>query len=347
MNKEIFDGVLLMTQILILIALVVYIIKTWRLSSATQAAADVFALSLQVMKEARDQEIAPYVVVYFDIPHGEQILFLVVKNIGKSTARDVKLQFNPKLIGNSGEDLSELPLIKDGIVALPPNHELKMFIDSTNAFFFEKSDRPLRYVVTVSFYGGLKDAERVSEQVLDLTSYKRLSKITQRGSHELSNDVEKISASIERISKELSTLNDNLSGGVHLRNPITSASLQTEKDSWQQVVTSRLLEFKNLWSTLYGGNREKLLQPFLGKLKNRLSHITDQLLVTTSLCPPSTGDELKNTLLDIVAKLVDLNSFRMDPNDAKSVAEFNSNGDKILNSIEEVVAKIKTTTQEK
>lgn len=177
--------------------------------------------------------------------------------------------------------------------------------------------------------------------MLDLTALKRLSKIAQRSPQDLVRLAEKIAQSVDQIHKEFSTLNDNLSGGIQLSNPITSAALQTEDNSWQQVVTSRLLEFKHLWSTLYGGNHDKLLQPFLGKLKNRLNHITDQLLVTTSLCPPATGEELKNSLLDIVAKLADLNSIHISPTDTRSVAEFNTSGDKILSIIEDVVTKTK------
>ena len=55
-SKEILEIAIPITQILILIILIIYVIKTWRISSASQAAAEVFALSLQVMKEARDQE---------------------------------------------------------------------------------------------------------------------------------------------------------------------------------------------------------------------------------------------------------------------------------------------------
>ena len=344
-SKEILEIVIPITQILILAILIIYVIKTWRISSATQAAAEVFALSLQVMKEARDQEIAPYVVVYFDIAYEEKIIYLVVKNIGKSTARDIRIQFRPKLIGNSGEDISEFPIIKNGIASLSPNHEIKTFVDSTTAFFFERNDQPLTYEVKISFYGGLKDTQRVTEQVLDLTADKRLSNITQRSGHDLINEVEKISQNIERISKELSVLNDNLAGGVQLRNAITPASLQTGDDSWQNVVVTRLLEFNNLWSSLYGGKREKLLQPFLGKIKNRLSYITDQLLVTTSLSPPDADEELKNQVLDIVAKMADLNSIRVYLDDAKTVSAFNVSGDKILSMIEELVGKIKTNTQ--
>jgi hypothetical protein len=344
-NKEILEIVVLITQILILLILIIYVIKTWRMSSTTQAAAEVFALSLQVMKEARDQEIAPYVVVYFDIMNEEKIIYLVVKNIGKSTARDVRIQFKPKLIGDSGEDMSELPIIKNGIASLSPNHEIRIFVDSTTAFFFERKDQPLTHEVKISFYGGLKDTQRVTEQVIDLTADKRLSSIAQRGGRNLINEVENISRNIERISKEFLVLNDNLAGGVQLRNAITSASLQTGDDSWQNVVATRLLEFNHLWSSLYGGKREKLLQPFLGKIKNRLSHITDQLLVTTSLSPPDANEELKNQVLDIVAKMADLNSIRVYLDDAKTVSAFNAKGNNILSIIEELVGKIKTNTQ--
>jgi hypothetical protein len=344
-NKEILEIAIPITQILILVTLIIYVVKTWRISSATQAAAEVFALSLRVMKEERDQEIAPYVVVYFDIAYEEKIIYLVVKNIGKSTARDVRIQFRPKLIGNSGEDMSELPIIKNGIASLSPNQEIRTFVDSITAFFFERNDQPLTYEAKISFYGDLKDTQKVTEQVIDLTADKRLSNIAQRGTHDLINEVEKISRNIERISKELSVLNDNLAGGVQLRNAITPASLQTGDDSWQNVVVTRLLDFNHLWSTLYGGKREKLLQPFLGKIKNRLSHITDQLLVTISLSPPDADEELKNQVLDIVAKMADLNSIRVYLDDARTVSAFNVRGNNILSIIEEIVVKIKTNTQ--
>ncbi len=343
-SKENLEIVISIAQILILVTLIIYVIKTWRLSTATQAAAEIFALSLQVMKEAKDQEIAPYIVVYFDIAHEDKIIFLVVKNIGKSTARDVRIQFKPKLIGNSGEDISELSIIKNGIPYLSPNQEIRTFVDSTTAFFFERIDQPLTYELKISFFGGLKDSQRITDQVLDLTADKRLSTIVQSAGLNLINEVEKDSQNIERINKELSILNGTVAGGHQLRSTFTPALLKTGDDSWQNVVTMRLLEFKNLWSSLYGGKREKLLQPFLGKIKNRLSHITDQLLVTISMSSPDTDEELKNQVLDLVAKMADLNSIRVYLDDARTVSAFNASGDKILSIIEELVVKIKTTT---
>ncbi len=297
-NSELFNLILLATQILTLIALVIYVVKTWHIASATKVAAGVSALSLQEMKEARDQEIAPYVVVYFDMPRGEHFIYLVVKNIGRSIARDVKLQFSPRLIGISQEDFTNLPMIRDGIASMPPNHEIRTLVDSTVAFFNEKSDRPLTYQVNVSFYGGLKDTQRLSEHVLDLTAYKGLSWITRRGLHELTNEVEKISRNTERIGKELSELNEYLTEGVHIRNAVlTSTILQSDEGSWQRMVSSKLLEFKHLWLSMYQGNLDKLLQPFLGKLRNRLIQLADQLLVMISTSPPGVDDKIKDVLV--------------------------------------------------
>jgi hypothetical protein len=343
-NKELLDIAIPITEILILLALIIYIIKTWRLSSATQAAAEVFALSLQVMKEARDLEIAPYIIAYIDISFEDKILYLVIKNIGKSTAKDVRIQCKPKLIGNSGEDISELTIIKNGIASLSPNQEIRIFVDSTTAFFLEQPDQSLIYELKISFYGGLKDTQRTTDQILDLTADKRLVNMIQNNGHSLISKVEKLGKNIEQISKELSVLNDVLAGGNQLRTILAPGSGQTGGDSWQNVVVKRLLEFQNLWSSLYGGKREKLLQPFLGKLKNRLSHITDQLLVTISMSPSDADEDLKNQVLDIVAKMADLNSIRLYLDDEKTVSAFNTSGDKIMSIIEEFIGIIKAKT---
>jgi hypothetical protein len=68
------------------------------------------------------------------------------------------------------------------------------------------------------------------------------------------------------------------------------------------------------------------------------------LLVTTSLSPPDADEELKNQVLDIVARMADLNSIHVYLDDAKTVSAFNVCGDKILSIISELVGKIKSNT---
>jgi hypothetical protein len=88
---------LLIIQIPTLIALIVYVIKTWEMATATRKAAEAAQSTLLEMREARDQETAPYVIAYFDVPNDTRSLDLVIKNIGKSMATNVTVSFDPQL----------------------------------------------------------------------------------------------------------------------------------------------------------------------------------------------------------------------------------------------------------
>jgi hypothetical protein len=55
-------------QFFSLIFLIIYVIKTWEMASATRKAALATEKSVDELRKTRDQATAPYIVVYFDIP---------------------------------------------------------------------------------------------------------------------------------------------------------------------------------------------------------------------------------------------------------------------------------------
>lgn len=79
----------IVVQFLSLIFLIIYVIKTWEMAAATRVAAEATQGSVAEMREARDQQTAPYIIVYFDVPFGTSLIYLVVKNIGGSMLRVV------------------------------------------------------------------------------------------------------------------------------------------------------------------------------------------------------------------------------------------------------------------
>jgi len=66
MKATTLEIILFVIQLLSLIALVVYVIKTAEVAEGTRQSAQAMDRSVAEMVEDRDQEIAPYVVVYFD-----------------------------------------------------------------------------------------------------------------------------------------------------------------------------------------------------------------------------------------------------------------------------------------
>src|SRR5262249_13529785 len=136
MSKEFIESVLAGVQILSLLALIIYVIKTWHMASAALKSATVAEQTLQELKDARDQETAPQVVAYFDVPRRRRTIDLVIKNIGKTTAHNVKLKFDPVLKSSIEQvQIEDLVLFKEGIGSMPPGYEIRTVFDSVISYF--------------------------------------------------------------------------------------------------------------------------------------------------------------------------------------------------------------------
>ena len=96
-DPDIQQTILFLVQIFSLIFLIVYVIKTWEMASATTKAAQATEKSVTEMRQTRDQESAPYIIVYFDIPYESNLIYLVIKNIGRTIATNISLTFTPTL----------------------------------------------------------------------------------------------------------------------------------------------------------------------------------------------------------------------------------------------------------
>lgn len=190
-------------QALSLFALIVYVIKTWEMASATRKAAEATQNSVREMRDARDQETAPYVVVYFEVNRDEQTVYLVLENIGKTTATDVQLHFDPPL---QTTNKREFYYIKDGIASMPPGYRIKDFLDTVVAYLSGGSPLPVKYSVTISYYGGIHGERREIVQVADLSPY--------RGVAYLQHPETKMEKGVRRIADEQTKLADAIKDGA-------------------------------------------------------------------------------------------------------------------------------------
>ena len=342
MEKEIIDIILAVVQIATLIALIIYVIKTWQIASASKKSTKVSEDILKEMKESRDQEVAPYVVAYFDIPYGKHwILYLVVKNVGKSVAKNVKLEFEPPLRNSNEEKISEIPLIKKGIGSIPPGYEIRTFFDSAISYF-NKSELPLTYKVKISYSGGLRSDIRSIEQIMDLYAFKGISFLDEKGTHELVKKVEKIVKNNNEISQKLGKIADSLANGIWLKNPdFLIVGLQLEPELWRACALAKLIEFKTLWTSIYGKEHEKLVNPFLADLKNKSALIGAKILTIASNAPSDIPSEPTDHLVEIAVKLSELGRARFYIDGGASVNAFDERGDRIINLINETIKQIK------
>src|SRR5439155_12577570 len=105
-------------------------------------------------------------------------LYLIIKNTGKSLARNVKLEFRPPLQNSEPAPqkpipkLAESPLIQHGLETMPPGFEIRLILDNAlpymNKSIAAGGVPPMVYYVDVTYRGGLRDDLHSVKFVLDL-----------------------------------------------------------------------------------------------------------------------------------------------------------------------------------
>jgi hypothetical protein len=268
------------------------------MASASRDSTEVSREILEEMKESRDQEFSPYLVAYFDAPDWKPLIYLVIRNVGKSTARDVSLEFDPPLVNSRGSRIDEMPFVVNGIPAMPPEYEIRHFIDLVHSFF--GSSLPLTYKVKIAYSGGLKSETRTTEQIIDLASWKHLQNVREKGVNELVNEVEKLVRKSNGIEQNLGNLAENVRSGIWIRTPeLLTADMPMEPESWSPIVMAKLTEFKMLWAAVYGAERKENVRSFQTELQNRVAMISSQVLIISSKAPPNTPQPLVDSVLPV------------------------------------------------
>jgi hypothetical protein len=333
-------------QALTLIALIIYVILTGRMASAAKRSAQISEKTLQEMKESRAQEVAPYVVPYFDIPYGRFLIYLVVKNVGKSVARNVKLEFEPPLRNHEGEKINEIPMIKQGIASIPPGYEIRTIFDSMSSYF-RRADLPLTYQVRVSYSGGLSMGIKTADEILDLSVYKGLGYTLEKGMNDVVKNLEALTKSSGEIEYRLEKIADRLDEGIWLKNAdFLVRHLQSEPDLWKSIALAKLTEFETLWKSVYGGDEDKLVNPFLQNLQNECASIGTQVCAIASSAPSNISPKLKDSLLEIVVRLSEMAATEFYADGGASVRAFDERGAQVTDLVNEVTQLLKEASLE-
>ena len=121
-------------------------------------------------RQLREEEAAPAVVVdVIPDPVAGHILDLVIENIGKTSARDVMITFDPSIksaTDMAGYELADWSALKDGIKTLAPGRRLTAMFDSAIDRF--GSDLPRQYEVTVECRDSHGRVQKAMTHTVDL-----------------------------------------------------------------------------------------------------------------------------------------------------------------------------------
>jgi hypothetical protein len=141
----------------------------------------------------REEQGRPFVIVDFEPGY---LIYLTVENLGKTMARDVKIEFD-KPLDSTLEGRSELhmsPLFREPIPTLPPGKKIRVLFDQFPGRL--EAGLAFTYDVKLSYQGPTGKKEWSHPYRLDLGMY--AGSPPQKGIPELVTEIENIRKEIEK-----------------------------------------------------------------------------------------------------------------------------------------------------
>lgn len=202
------DWLLIFFQAATLVALVIYVWKTWHIAAETRRTAEAAIDATSEAREARLAFLAPRIQIYFSVEDVHQAE-IVVENIGTGVARDVQITFDPPL--QSSFDLARQDSRSPRAVeffetvkpVMPPAYRFTHVFDSWPKYL--QNQLPMRYVVTVNCTGAENGRPYSTQHVLDVNAIKSLLQIQRKGIHDVATELERFR---EALVKQLTNLNE-------------------------------------------------------------------------------------------------------------------------------------------
>lgn len=167
---------------------------------AVVAAAFAFA-QVREARRTREDQVRPFVVVDLQPSRAwGNALNLVVENIGRTVARDVRLTFEPPLKTTMDDKypIGESTLVREGVAMMPPGRRIEALFDVSHER--DKTDLPMRYDVTVELHDARGRPQEPQRYIIDLAPLYGLTRITEYGMHDAAKALREMQKSMKKWS---------------------------------------------------------------------------------------------------------------------------------------------------
>jgi hypothetical protein len=303
---------------------------------AAKRSAEIAEASLQEIKHTNDLTNAPYVVVYIDVELGREWMYLVVANVGKMVASKIRLSFDPPLqSSHQNVNLADIPMIKDGVGSLVPGEKRVTFLDGFHSYFKEKT-LPMKYVVKVSYFGGLHSDERHNEEILDIQAFEGLIYTQSKGLPELVRHVEKLTEYQSGSKKQLEKIAETLESGLWLRNSdLIVENPQFSTKSLKLMMLAKLNEISLIWP--YDRDSEDKTKPIRLGLQFKCNLLSSQLIKLLSIMTDTISEDVRNQIKAVTDKLSELANWEFYMDGGQSFDKFYAFGDGMASDVNQII----------
>lgn len=218
------------------------------------------AAALRQVRQAQrayEEDSRPYVMVDFDF--SSVIVYLTIKNIGKTIARDVRITFDQRLTTtlNHPADLNNLAVFREPIPLMAPGRSMRLLFDSFPARA-NRDDLPMAYTVQLGYSDSTGRKYDDPSYRLDLMAYAD-TLTPPKGMDELVDAVEKLQKEVGKWTERgravrVATTNADQRDRRELRRAVRRmARTSSQLDGWRGWIRSYTVHWRNQARRTWGG----------------------------------------------------------------------------------------------
>lgn len=173
---------------------------------------------IQELHSLREAEFRPFLTMDFIVTYGKPWIHLVVKNLGKEMATDVRIELEPQLLDWKGRSLQDSSELQKAMRFMPPGKEVRFFVGVADEYFGQQ--KPMAFHANISYAnpGGTRTFHEEAE--LDLSNYEEFASLTTKDMNQLTSKLDDLTKSLGRIALNTAMTREaveaNLSGSAEL-----------------------------------------------------------------------------------------------------------------------------------
>lgn len=166
----------------------------------------------------REAEFRPFLTMDFIVTYGKPWIHLLVKNLGKEMATDVKIELEPQLLDWKGRSLQDSSELQKAMKFMPPGKEVRFFVGVADEYFGQQ--KPMAFHANI-WYGNPGGTRTFHEEAeLDLSNYEEFASLTTKDMNQLTSKLDDLTKSLGRIALNTAMTREaveaNLSGSAEL-----------------------------------------------------------------------------------------------------------------------------------
>lgn len=159
--------------------------------------------SVKEMKITREEENRPYIVTYiYSKPRGTAELVIV--NIGKTMAKDIKIRISPDFDFPKKRPLSKSNVLNNPIPSMPPNYEIKMFVGMNWDFKDKDGNFPV-YEVKIKYHNS-SGKSYTDHYIIDLNVETGATYLIEKDIHDLTKEFIQFRKKFDKLQGDVSSI---------------------------------------------------------------------------------------------------------------------------------------------